>query len=301
MQFSSISAAFCSDQQSRGRALALVVSMHSVRKEAAFAKEHGLFKAASAWNVTSNLLQPSNVREQPQQPDRLYDSLPSVSRVDFFISHSWSCPSWMKTLAFCHFLNLDLAIGSSCFAGLLAALLLILKTGSFTGVAQLPQDVLYASLLCWPMAAFLMAYLLGHCCCGWHISFWFDRICVDQVNDSVKAQTLQAIPAFVAQSSQMLVLWDDTYFERLWCNYELSVHAKTAVSPLAMQLVPMWISLWTLAWIGLYTIQNFLLVGEKSPQLDLDSRSALFSSMVDASFVPAVYLLSAFPFSWGIR
>eukprot|EP00438_Fugacium_kawagutii_P016029 Skav233596 [mRNA] locus=scaffold2520:683924:684988:- [translate_table: standard] len=206
----------------------------------------------------------------------------------------------MKTLAFCHFLNQDLAMGSSFFACLLAVFLLILQTGSITGVAQLPQTLLYASLLCWPMAVFLVAYLVGHRCC--EKSFWIDRICVDQVNDLVKAKTLQAIPAFVAQSSQMLVLWDDTYFERLWCNYELSVHAKTAESPRSLQLVPIWISLWTLSWMSLYTIQNFLILGEKSLQLDLDSRSSLLAMIFDATLVPApdtVYFLSAFPFSWA--
>ena len=228
----------------------------------------------------------------------LYDSLPNVSRVDFFISHSWSCPSWIKTLAFCHFLNLDLAIASSFLACLVAIFVLVLHTGSLSGVAQLQQGTLYASLLCWPMAVFLVAYLCGHAAVG-RTSFWFDRICVDQSNSSVKAQTLQAIPAFVAESTQMLVLWDDSYFERLWCNYELSVHAKTAESPRAMQLVPMWISLWTLSWISLYTILNFLCIGQKAPPLDLDSRRSLFSSMVGSNFVPSyVYLLTAFPFSW---
>ena len=43
------------------------------------------------------------------------------------------------------------------------------------------------------------------------ISFWFDRVCVDQQNLWVKVQTLQAVPAFVAQSTDLLVLWDHTW------------------------------------------------------------------------------------------
>ena len=270
--------------------------MHAVKKQAVFAKQHGLFRAASASNVVSNLLAVM-LNLDHCSDNTSYDSLPQVSRVDYFISHSWSCPCWMKSLAFCHFLNFDLAIVSSCMACLFAVLILFLHAGSFSGVATQPQGLLYGCLLCWPVAVFLAVYLFAHI--GARTTFWFDRICVNQIDETVKAQTLQAIPAFVAQSTQMLVLWDDTYFDRLWCQYELSVHAKTAASPLAMKLVPMWISLWTLSWISLYTMVNFLCLGQTSSQLDLESRRTLFTSMVDASFVPPfVYLLTAFPFSW---
>eukprot|EP00434_Breviolum_minutum_P024583 symbB.v1.2.021713.t1/scaffold1892.1/size96974/10 len=270
--------------------------MHAVKKQAVFAKQHGLFRAASASNVVSNLLAVM-LNLDHCSDNTSYDSLPQVWRVDYFISHSWSCPCWMKSLAFCHFLNFDLAIVSSCMACLFAVLILFLHAGSFSGVATQPQGLLYGCLLCWPVAVFLAVYLFAHI--GARTTFWFDRICVNQIDETVKAQTLQAIPAFVAQSTQMLVLWDDTYFDRLWCQYELSVHAKTAASPLAMKLVPMWISLWTLSWISLYTMVNFLCLGQTSSQLDLESRRTLFTSMVDASFVPPfVYLLTAFPFSW---
>ena len=36
------------------------------------------------------------------------------------------------------------------------------------------------------------------------------QLCIPQINLWVRAQTLQHVPVFVAHSSQMLVLWDDT-------------------------------------------------------------------------------------------
>lgn len=85
--------------------------------------------------------------------------------------------------------------------------------------------------------------------------FWLDRVCVDQDEQDLKLQILQALPGFVAQSTQVLVLWDATYFERLWCNYELAVHAKTCISTDSTQLVPLWMPLWTLAWLlGCYWV-----------------------------------------------
>eukprot|EP00434_Breviolum_minutum_P016976 symbB.v1.2.014976.t2/scaffold1107.1/size155946/10 len=164
-------------------------------------------------------------------PSSPYDSLEHVSCVDVFISHNWSCPSALKYLAMCHYLNLDLALISSSATAIVTALILILRAGSVTGVAQEGVAFLCGALIHWPMSVFLLAYLFGHV--GQVFakqSFWFDRICVDQNDMAVKEQTLQAIPAFVAQSKQMLILWDSTYFQRLWCLYEIAVSAKTSTS-----------------------------------------------------------------------
>ena len=49
-----------------------------------------------------------------------------------------------------------------------------------------------------------------------HQRFWFDRLCVYQGHQHqvLKAETITAIPAFIAQSKGLLVLWDDT--RRFW-------------------------------------------------------------------------------------
>lgn len=128
--------------------------MHAVQEQIAFAEEHGLFRAASALTVTSSLLR--------RGARNLYRGLPTVSRCDVFISHSWSCPNWVKFLAICHYLNLDLAIVLSVLACLFAMALLVLHAGNWHGVALLPQGLLYGGLVCWPIAVFILAYLFGH-------------------------------------------------------------------------------------------------------------------------------------------
>lgn len=45
--------------------------------------------------------------------------------------------------------------------------------------------------------------------------FWFDGLCVHQTNLPLKTKTLQAVPAFVAESAEMLVVWDQTLFTHL--------------------------------------------------------------------------------------
>ena len=189
--------------------------MHAIQGQVALAREHGLFKAASASQVLWHLL--LVVTGNSELGVSQHDSLPVVTKVDFFISHSWSCPSWIKFLALCHQLNFDLAIASSLFACLFATAFLVSWCGSVTGVAQHPR-LLQALVIPWPTAVFFTTYFLGHLLKS-GASFWIDQVCIHQRNLLKKTQTLQALPGIIAQSSQMLVVWDEIYFQRLWCNY----------------------------------------------------------------------------------
>lgn len=280
--------------------------MQAIRKQAAFVKEHQLFRAASASHVISILYQ-LLLRDKIDErvSETIYQLLPKVSKTDVFISHSWSCPAWKKILAICHYLNLHLAVLASLIAAALAVTILVHASGSFSAVAKQSSSLLYGILMCWPMAVFVLTYLFGHLAVD-QSSFWFDRLCIPQINLWVRAQTLQHVPVFVAHSSQMLVLWDDTYFERLWCNYELAVHVKAAASKdaPALQLVPMWMPIWTLSSCGLFTIAGFLFAeqGSTTESVDLDSKTAvsLFMSIYNRHFnIPiCLYLAVSVVFSW---
>ena len=47
-------------------------------------------------------------------------------------------------------------------------------------------------------------------------------------------------------------MFQESYFERMWCSYELAVHAKTCGKNL--HLVPLWMPLWTLLWLAADTV-----------------------------------------------
>ena len=61
------------------------------------------------------------------------------------------------------------------------------------------------------MAVFCLVYFFGHTLC--RKTFWFDRICVNQTDLELKAKALDALPHFVANSSEMLILLDEKYLE----------------------------------------------------------------------------------------
>ncbi|CAL1170711.1 unnamed protein product [Cladocopium goreaui] len=79
---------------------------------------------------------------------------------------------------------------------------------------------------------------------------WLDRICVHQTDMDKKKEQINALPVFVAQSSKMLVLWDQTYFERLWCNLELATCARYGGTD-KIELMPLWLAPWLLSTIFL--------------------------------------------------
>ena len=202
-----------------------------------------LFKGTYAWHVTSNLVHMilglDGKVPRSSSSNRSFE----VSEVDFFICHSWSCPATLKALAVCHQLNLNLAIATSIFACLFLIFTIVLCGG--------PHVSTYSRwlTLC-PIGVFMTTYLFGHFINK--KTFWFDRISVDQGNLLLKSQTLSEIPTFIARSSTLMVLWDDTLFDRLWCNFELAVRAKVAPNN-SIQIVPSWMPVWTLTWFCVNT------------------------------------------------
>ena len=199
------------------------------------------------------------------------DDLPSVLHVDVFLCHSWSSSTWMKMVALCHYLYFDLALATSAATMVGAVCFLVIRAGSFTAVAHESQIILIQMLVGWPVASFLLVYFGGYILD--RKTFWFDRLCVNQGNLPLKTQTLQAVPAFVAQAERMLVMWDDTLCGKLWCVYEMAIRAKTSTTS-STDVVPVSLPVWTLVWTG-YWMLLWLgeVAGDRIPKVDLDQFS----------------------------
>ena len=258
--------------------------MQAVQAKAAFAKHHGLFRAASAIHVTCNLLSEMAPCQRCQNDGfSRFKSLPQVSHVDFFISHSRTCPPWLKLLAISHYLNLDLAIFSFVIAFILGVILIVAHANSLSAVAKQPQEHLFACLYVWPILIFVAAYSAGHVFSG--RSFWFDGLCINQQNLLLKSQALHAVPAFVANSAGMMVLFDDFYFERLWCIYELAVYSKAGNC--SAELIPTWMPIFMFYFISSSTLSAFLSLGNSLPPWDAESRYSLFLSVYGSQFLPS--------------
>ncbi|CAE7820870.1 unnamed protein product, partial [Symbiodinium necroappetens] len=180
-------------------------------------------------------------------------TLREVEDVEVFISHSWSADRWEKYLAVCYFLNLGLA------AKAMTAWLVVVA-GIVLAVPALSIHMMFVFSLDVPVVTFILVFFFGqHLTCGvWGPRFWVDKLCVDQTDEATKSAGIAALPTFVANSSQMLVLWDKSYYERLWCNFELSIFVKSHGLK-SLRLLPLWLTPWLLTTMLLSYISARLL------------------------------------------
>lgn len=55
---------------------------------------------------------------------------------------------------------------------------------------------------------------------------FFDRICINEENPRLKASAILSIAGMLKKSQEMLVLWDPSWSERLWCLFEMAAFLK---------------------------------------------------------------------------
>ena len=185
-------------------------------------------------------------QEVLQAGSYLFESSACVEQVDVFVSHRWGSARWAKVLALCLYSNLTAAVVCSLTTWVLAIAGMIAYAH---GAANLGGNFLLLPILVFfPIVVFLAVFFLGqhamHCLRP--MSIWMDRACIHQTDFDFKHRQIQALPVFVARSSCMLVLWDDEYFRRLWCQLELATFAKHGGAQ-KVHFLPHWLAPWLLS------------------------------------------------------
>ena len=209
------------------------------------------------------------------------------SQVDVFVSHCWSSGRWAKFLALCLYFNLTAAVLCSLTAWLLAI------AGMIAYVHGEPaklggNHLLLPILVHFPIVVFLVVFLFGQYAV--HrlrpISVWVDRACIHQTDHDFKHRQIQALPVFVSRSSSMLVLWDDKYFRRLWCQLELATFAKHGGAQ-EVQFLPLWMAPWLLSALVVNSLVAVLwsMLNYRRPQEILMSITSSCTMMLPQGFL----------------
>ncbi|CAE7413186.1 unnamed protein product [Symbiodinium natans] len=63
---------------------------------------------------------------------------------------------------------------------------------------------------------------------------FLDVCCIDQVDAQKKAEGIASLAGILKQSKRLLVLWDHTYIERLWCVFEVAAFLHRSGKPRAV-------------------------------------------------------------------
>ena len=192
--------------------------------------------------------------EEAAADDAYFESR-RVDSVDVFVSHVWNANRYLKALAMYFHCNCRVALVASYLTfGVAVVVIGTLDDGlvSYGG-----NDTIALFLIYLPIAVFFVLFFTAH-----HIAplvtrrettFWFDKLSVHQTRERLKLAGITALPEFVAKSDRMLILWNDSYFERLWCVGEVSTFSSLRGAN-NIDFQPLWLAPWALTLIVLNVV-----------------------------------------------
>jgi len=153
-----------------------------------------------------------------------YPKSRQTERISTFWSHSWHGGHWKKILAIITFYNGTAAVSLALFTGVL--MMVLFSTGALPGFDRgwFDKSWLWS---CWStFSGFVVASLA--------MIFWrpqtgvfLDRICISQNDNRLKTEAILSLAGLLKNSDNMLILWDPTWTERLWCLFELAAFLKS--------------------------------------------------------------------------
>jgi len=161
-------------------------------------------------------------------------------RVDVFISHVWGVPRWIKTLGLYYYLNVNMAMAAELAIWLVLFTWLVARNG-LTGMGG--QKYLVHVLVYIPTVTFFLVLFSAHRLKP-SLRLWLDKLCIHQTNEHLKMLGMQSMLEIVRSSDRLCILWDETYFERLWCNAEIATFCATHAGPENIDIVPLWLPPW---------------------------------------------------------
>ena len=149
-----------------------------------------------------------------------------VKEISKFISHSWHASPLLKTLTLHRFYNLKAA----ALAGTLGAVLgtILFSCGLLPGFERAPrfgEEPLLQGL--WSLCLGQLLFVLVLIFRAPRDMVFLDRLCIDQESRRAKAEGVLNIGACLKHSKSLLVIWDVTYCQRLWCLFEMAAFLKT--------------------------------------------------------------------------
>ena len=190
--------------------------------------QRGVSIASTLASPFNNLFAKLPDRLDREDRERLYERSRPVCAIDSFISRAWRSEGWSKWMA--------LALHEVGLAPLVVGIVVSLLMGHLQRSVELPGNirtrwtaespsVLIASP--WEYVAGLIAATASvfvWLAAQRQRSYFVDAACIHQTNRALKTQGIRHLAGFVAMSSQLVVLWDEHYFSRLWCVYELAMY-----------------------------------------------------------------------------
>mmetsp|Transcript_27489 Transcript_27489/g.63567 ORF Transcript_27489/g.63567 Transcript_27489/m.63567 type:complete len:561 (+) Transcript_27489:137-1819(+) len=178
-------------------------------------------------------LNPGHVR----QPYNWYEHSFAVNTIDDFWSHSWHAPYLQKLATLLIHYNGLAAYVIATAAAAIAMVAFLIVSLAYKGQPEVflvkrkckamaveCKDVYFSV---WSEVSAIITFVLVLLFWRRRRTVFLDKICIHQTDPEKKAQGVEGISCFLHNSCDMILLWDPSYLERLWCTFEMAAFSKT--------------------------------------------------------------------------
>ena len=161
----------------------------------------------------------------PQTPVDLYKKSFVAEKISSFWSHSWHGNSCNKILTLLMRYN---GPASVMVGSLVACLMMVLfSLDLIPGFARMQPIYPGMQWSTWSLGAGFIATVITFL--AWRSRFvvFLDRVCIHPSDGELKRASIWSLAGILKSSEEMLVLWDPSWSERLWCQFELGAFLKS--------------------------------------------------------------------------
>jgi len=156
-----------------------------------------------------------------------YELSRDVQDIDVFISHSWRAPWRFKILSIQWYLNQGLAVAVSfalVSAGAIGTLLSPWESVPHWHFTAIDGDRWeYGLTMYLGVIGFFAGLVAGSTYIPDRRCFFLDKCCIHQTDVVKQHEGIAGLGQLVLRSKRLVVFWDQSYFTRLWCVYELAM------------------------------------------------------------------------------
>ncbi|CAE8678129.1 unnamed protein product [Polarella glacialis] len=199
-----------------------------------------------------------------------------AERIGTFISHDWGSRGSLKFMSLLLIFNSGAAAVIAVSVSVTVALMQAYDVMPSKSSKRLVGGMVYITRSGEASLCGLVAYLFILCfwqrilsLCGRSASVFLDKLCINQENEEQKERAILGLAGFLDISDRLIILWSPSYFDRLWCAYELASWLRlsrmkdTTLMPihLAPALLAITFSMWSSIIIFIYaiTIRSYFL------------------------------------------
>lgn len=166
----------------------------------------------------------------------VYNLSSRTEAVDEFISHTWHCERWIKFLCLAiHYRSVPAVVWGTAAGGVAAA-------AQYYGLTEFgkreerlgPEHPVYevGVLGFWASNAVMIAMLFASPSVlafpgSRRTRCFFDKVCMNLEDPEMRLKSIHSLGGILARSKRMTVVWSETYFDRLWCVFEVACFTAT--------------------------------------------------------------------------